>query len=92
MGVPIITLRGNRCAGRMVGSVLSAIGLAEFIAENRDEYAAIANKLAHDTDQLKTLRDSLQATMRQSIICNGNKFTGNLEDVYLKLWNDRISG
>jgi predicted O-linked N-acetylglucosamine transferase (SPINDLY family) len=91
MGVPIITLRGNRCAGRMVASVLSNIGLSEFVAESQDEYIAAAKKLPHDTDKLKALRSSLRATMQQSVLCDGKTFTKHLEGVYQKLWNDKIS-
>src|SRR5262249_5547410 len=36
-GVPVLTLRGQRHAGRMVASVLGAVGLGQLVADTVDE-------------------------------------------------------
>ena len=56
MGVPIITLKGNRFAGRMVSSVLSRVGLSEFIADTEEDYINITRELVSlQTDFLNTV-------------------------------------
>ena len=42
MGVPVVTLRGDRHAGRVGASLLSQIGLTDLIANSVEEYVEIA--------------------------------------------------
>jgi protein O-GlcNAc transferase len=82
MGVPVVTLCGDRHAGRMVSSVLTAAGLTDCIAQTPDEYVAIAQKLAASPDALQELRRGLRARMTQSVLCDGKGFTKRLEEAY----------
>ena len=59
MGVPLVTLRGDRHASRVGASVLTAIGLERLIAATADQYIAIATGLARDPDGLASLRAGL---------------------------------
>lgn len=59
MGVPVVTLRGQRRAGRFAASILHAAGRAEWIAGSLEEYAAIASGLA-GSPRLETLRMTLR--------------------------------
>jgi protein O-GlcNAc transferase len=86
MGVPVITLRGNRHAGRMVASVLTQIGLPDFIAESAEQYVARAVQVAQDIDGLARLRSELRDQVRNSPLCDGKKFTRNLEAAYREMW------
>ena len=85
MGVPVVTLCGDRHAGRMVSSILTAAGLTDCIAQTPDEYIAIARKLACSPDILQSLRQGLRARMSQSVLCDGKGFTKRLEDAYRKM-------
>ena len=60
MGVPVITLRGNRHAARVGASILTTLGLERLVAANAAEYVAIAASLASDLDALAALRASLR--------------------------------
>jgi predicted O-linked N-acetylglucosamine transferase (SPINDLY family) len=82
MGVPVVTLCGDRHAGRMVSSVLAAAGLTDCIAHAPDEYLAIARGLASSPDALQSLRQGLRARMAQSVLCDAKGFTKRLEDAY----------
>jgi predicted O-linked N-acetylglucosamine transferase (SPINDLY family) len=86
MGVPVVTLRGNRYAGRMAADVLRAVGLPELVAQTPEQYIAIASKLAGNLDRLSQLRSGLRGQMRSSPLCDGPTFTRSLEEVYRSLW------
>lgn len=77
MGVPVITLAGNRYAARMGASVLTGIGLPELIARTPAEYLTLATSLADDLDKLSTLRRSMRDRMLQSAICDTPRFAKN---------------
>jgi predicted O-linked N-acetylglucosamine transferase (SPINDLY family) len=86
MGVPMLSLRGDRHAGRMSASILQAVGLSEWIAETPEQYIAIAQHAANDLPRLAALRDGLRARMQASRLCNAQGFTRELEAVYRSLW------
>jgi predicted O-linked N-acetylglucosamine transferase (SPINDLY family) len=88
MGVPVVTLRGCLCAGRMVASVLAAVGLTELIAETPDDYRRIAVQLARDAARRKELRQTLRLRMLRSPLCDKAAFTRGLEGAYRGLWRD----
>ena len=52
MGVPVITLRGHRHAGRVGASLLTQIGLTDLIANSIEEYVEIAVALAGNSGRL----------------------------------------
>jgi predicted O-linked N-acetylglucosamine transferase (SPINDLY family) len=86
MGVPVVTLSGQRHASRIGSSVLTAVGLPDLIARNPDEYIRIATDLAGDLESLEQLRAGLRQTMLNSPLCNGRKFTEDLEARYREIW------
>jgi predicted O-linked N-acetylglucosamine transferase (SPINDLY family) len=86
MGVPVLTLRGSRHAGRMAASVLTAAGLAETVAATPDEFVARAVRLAADVKALAGLRAGLRERVAASALCDAVAFTRGLEDTYRALW------
>lgn len=87
MGVPMVTLRGNRHAGRMVASVLECLGHAEWIAESPHEFVEIAAGLAGDLAPLARIRAGLREAIERSPLCDGQKFTRSLEKAYRQMWH-----
>jgi predicted O-linked N-acetylglucosamine transferase (SPINDLY family) len=85
MGVPVVTLCGDRHAGRMVSSVLAAAGLTDCIAQTPEEYITIACRLASSPDSLQSIRQGLRARMAQSVLCDAKSFTKRLEDAYQRM-------
>lgn len=85
MGVPVVTLCGDRHAGRMVSSILTAAGLPECIAHTPDEYLAIAQRLASSPDTLAALRKGLRDRIKQSVLCDAKGFTKRLEEAYRRM-------
>jgi protein O-GlcNAc transferase len=92
MGVPVLTLRGSRHAGRMAASILTCLGLRELIAETPAEYEQKALCLASNVDRLAELRGSLRERMQHSALCDGASFIRGLESVYRRLWQRWCDG
>ena len=85
-GVPVVTLAGTSCVSRAGVSMLSNVGLPELIAGTKDEYVAIARRLAQDPDALQTLRGGLRARVQASPIMDATGFTADLEAAYRQMW------
>lgn len=88
MGVPVITLAGPRHAARAGVSMLSNLGLVQWIAANEPDYVRLAVELARDADECAVLRASLRQRMLTSPNTDGPRLTGFLEAAYAKIWND----
>ena len=86
LGTPVITLVGNAFQSRAGFSLLSAIGMTEYVAHTRDEYVEKATALAVDLDRLVAIRGGLRARMLGSPLLDGKRFTRNLEAIYREVW------
>lgn len=86
MGVPVITLGGERFASRHSLSHLCAAGLPELIAEDRAGYVAKAVSLAGDLSRLGNMRGLLRERLAASPLCDAPRFTRNLEHAYRTMW------
>jgi len=91
MGVPVITLSGYTHASRVGASLLSNTGIPEFIAKTTDEYVEIAMRLSNNVEKLRLLRTKLRDMMVHSPLTDAKRFTGNLENIYRKMWDKWIS-
>jgi predicted O-linked N-acetylglucosamine transferase (SPINDLY family) len=89
MGVPLVTLAGERSSSRGGASILTTLGRPEWIARTPDEYITIAQRLAADPQQLATIRSGLRAELQASPLMDGAGFTRELEDLYRQAWNQR---
>ncbi len=88
MGVPVVTLGGDRFAARHSTSHLTAAGLPEMIADGWEAYLRIAVELASELPRLEALRAGLRARMTGSPLVDGPRFTRNLEAAYRRMWRD----
>ena len=86
MGVPLVTLAGERFCARMGLSVLEHIGLPELVAHTPSDYVQIAIALAREPQRLSALRGSLRARMAASPLCDGARVARELETAYRRMW------
>jgi predicted O-linked N-acetylglucosamine transferase (SPINDLY family) len=86
MGVPVVTLRGDRHAGRVGASLLTQAGLEDWIAGSADDYVALAGAHAEHPTRLAALRRSLRGRVASSPLCEGKAFASKLEAGYRILW------
>lgn len=66
MGVPVVTVMGDRHIARVSGSLLKAIGRGEWVAPTADDYVRIATELATDPAKLAAIRAGLRAEVKNS--------------------------
>ncbi|SFM97818.1 O-linked N-acetylglucosamine transferase, SPINDLY family protein [Dokdonella immobilis] len=78
-GVPVVTLRGNTHAGRMVASVLEGLGATELIGNDGEAYVRIATALCRDPQRLLGFREGLRARMETSPLRDESGFVASLE-------------
>src|SRR5262249_31215380 len=86
MGVPVITLRGNRHAGRVGASLLTQIGLTDLIANSTQEYVEIALALARNSGRLDDLHCTLRPRMAASPMCDESAFARKMEAAFRTMW------
>jgi predicted O-linked N-acetylglucosamine transferase (SPINDLY family) len=68
MGVPVVTLAGDRHVARVGASLMTAVGHPEWIAQSRKDYIRIAAGLARDATSRLKLRTGLRAAMAGSAL------------------------
>jgi predicted O-linked N-acetylglucosamine transferase (SPINDLY family) len=85
MGVPVITLCGDRHAGRMTASVLHALGLDELVAPDTGAYARIAGELGADHGRLQRYRQALRPRFEASTLRDEAGFTRELEELLIRI-------
>ena len=86
MGVPVITLDGTRWPSRVGTSILSTIGLPDMIAKTPSDYIEIAVTLARNKDELSSLRRNMRIMLKSSPLCDTNRFTRTLENLFQDAW------
>lgn len=86
MGVPFVTISGDRLVSRMGLAILNILGHPEWVAQTPDDYVAIAADLAADPVQLAALRSQLRAEMLASPFFDYEGYMCDLEEAYREMW------
>jgi predicted O-linked N-acetylglucosamine transferase (SPINDLY family) len=86
MGVPVVTLAGQRYVERISASKLTALGLEDLIANSQEEYIETALSLANDQHRRTTLRANLRKRMAQSPLRDGGDLAREMESAYRSMW------
>jgi len=85
MSTPVLSIAGNRYAGRMVSSILNTIGMDQWICQSHAEYLEKAIYWSKQPDQLSRLCEKIRPSMLQSPFCDAPRFTHQLEMIYEKI-------
>ncbi len=88
MGVPVITLKGDRIISRQSTSILMSAGITGFIADDKGKYVDISVECSNRIGELAVLRNQLRRQFAASPVCDAVKFTSDLEYIYRKAWRN----
>jgi predicted O-linked N-acetylglucosamine transferase (SPINDLY family) len=86
MGVPCVTLAGDRTVSRCGTALLSTVGLGDWIADNEDAYVQKALTAMEDLPSLNLLRQSLRSRMRPADDSRSKRVVAELETAYRNMW------
>ena len=86
MGVPVLTLAGERFLSRQGVGLLMNAGLPEWVANNPEDYLARAIDHASDLPRLAALRERLRAQVLASPVFDADRFAGHFEDALRSMW------
>ncbi|MEX0808673.1 MAG: tetratricopeptide repeat protein [Dongiaceae bacterium] len=90
MGVPVVTLTGDRHAARVGASLLHHAGLPELIAETPARYVEIAAALATDRPRLAALRQSLRPQVASSPLGDARRLAAAFERAFARAVDARL--
>ncbi|HTW93360.1 MAG TPA: tetratricopeptide repeat protein [Tepidisphaeraceae bacterium] len=91
MGVPVVTLSGERPVGRAGRTLLTQVGLGDLTASTPEEYVKIAVGLANDRARLEELRRTLRDRMKNSPLMDASRLARDVEAAYQQMWRQWIN-
>jgi protein O-GlcNAc transferase len=86
MGVPVLTLTGERFLSRQGVGILMNAGLSDWIATDADDYVARAVSHAADLVKLARLRQELRQQVLASPLFDAARFARNFEAAMQGMW------
>jgi protein O-GlcNAc transferase len=92
MGVPMVTLAGERVASRLGAAFLSLLGLEELVAGSPRAYAEIAVRAAAEIERLAPVRAALRARLAASPLCDHRAYCAAVERAYRAMWRRWCAG
>ncbi|MDA9508042.1 acetylglucosamine transferase [Bradyrhizobium sp. CCBAU 11386] len=87
-GVPVVAKLGNGASSRAGASIVTAVGLGDWVAEDDEGYVEIARKFATQPAHLAKLRAELPAQIAASPAGNVEIYTRELEAGYRQFWRE----
>ncbi|MBQ7454117.1 MAG: hypothetical protein IJS69_03595 [Selenomonadaceae bacterium] len=89
MGIPVVSLYGDRHGTRFGLSILKNVGLDELAVDNLDDYVKRAIELAGDRELLTLLRKNLRGMMKRSPLMNSKNYVRAMENVFVMILRDK---
>ena len=89
MGVPVVSLFGQRHGSRFGLSILKNIGLEELAVNSFDEYIARAVMLANDWELLTLLRKNLRPMMKNSPLMDSENYLREIQSAFVKILDEQ---
>ena len=88
MGVPVLTKKGNKFVSRQTESINNNSGMADWVAQNEDEYFKKAIKFSSNIQHLSKVRMNLRKKVLNSPSFNSSLFAKQFDKMLWKLWED----
>lgn len=88
-GCPLLALCGDTFASRVSGSILTAAGVPELIAEDLESYERELHRLILRRELLAEFRQKLVGTREKSPLFDTPRFTRDLEQVLIQIASEK---
>lgn len=85
MGCPVVSFKWPSIVGRLSASILSVIGLTDWIVESTDDYVKLSVNKATELNGLRKLRKEIRGMLENSIIYS-HEYVRTVESIYRHLW------
>jgi protein O-GlcNAc transferase len=91
MGVPVLTLAGDRLMGRQTASLMNAIGHPDFVTDSKQAFVDKGFALSQAVNALGEVRAGLRGRAAATIF-DAVRYTRTLEDAVRIAWRDLCRG
>ena len=78
----MLTCAGESFVARVCGSLLKAVGLAELVTYDLEQYEAVALRLANNREELGSFRERLARNRSGAALFNIGRYTRGLEAAF----------
>ena len=92
MGLPVVTLIGERGADASSACIWAALGWYKAVAHSEQEYVGRALEFMHDTEKLLRFRASIRDRMLDSPLMDYVARTAELEKAFRLMWLNHLRG
>jgi protein O-GlcNAc transferase len=92
MGVPVVSLIGDRHAARVGSSLLSNAGLEEMVGESVEDYIRIAAELSADRPRLAQLRATMRERLQTSALLDRHAMSQAMGEALRGMWQGYCNG
>ena len=91
MGVPVITLMGDRHVSRVSASILQQLGMGDWIAKDRQHYIDLAVEKSRSIQDLKKIKINLRDRFEKSTLFDNERFQEKIHQAYRNIWQNYCS-
>jgi len=88
MGVPVLTLKGNRYLFHFGESINSNLGLQEWIADSKENYFEKAVEFSSNIQKLSQTRIKLRKIALTSAVFDSNRFSEHFSKILWAMWKN----
>lgn len=92
MGVPVVTLSGDRAGARQGHAILDALGLQAWVADSPERFVDIATALSDDLQTLAQHRATLRARLLDAPLTDGRRVARQIEALCARAVTDADPG
>jgi len=86
MGVPSVTIAGDKYVSRMATGILNVVGADELVADNEQAYLELARSLAATPEKITTYRKTLRQRTATSPLTDQKVFVTAMENAIRQMW------
>ena len=90
MGVPVITLRGDRFIAHNGETIAHNSGQSDWIADSEADYFDKAILFSSNLEKLSNLRSRLRSQILHAPLFDSERFARNFEDLLAVMWKDFV--